>query len=59
MFTIYELIDYIIDGNKCEIFDTETGNTIFEGYPDEIPEHLQDAEVSSFEGDKNKIIFNI
>ena len=60
--TIKEIMDLCIDSSLCqvEIFNLNTDKSIYNGMGDEIPEHLEDLEVGSFDVPSDgKMTFNI
>ena len=60
--TIKEIMDLCIDSSLCqvEIYSLDRDGLIYNGMGDEIPEHLEDLEVGSFDVPSDgKMTFNI
>ena len=60
--TIIEIMDLCTDAGLCkvEIYHLEKDETIWSGVGDEIPDELQDLEISSFDVPSDgKMTFNI
>lgn len=57
--TIYDLIDYIFEDSKVEIYMNDDEKTVFSGYVYDIPEQFKELEISTIEAIKNKLVINI
>ncbi len=57
--TIYDFSSYIMDGVRIEIYDYGKGESVFDGYPEEIPEELERRTLASVETLGSVLILNI
>lgn len=57
--TIYDFTSYIMDGVRIEIYDFGKGESVFEGYADEIPEEYETRILASVETLGSVLIMNI
>ena len=61
--SVYEFLGLCIDERmlRVEIYDTDSGETLFDGDYDDIPSELMDAEMCSFDvpSESGKITINI
>lgn len=57
--TLYDMLSYVIDGQEIELFDCETGETVYTGDTDDIPTEFEDRYVGSIEAKENRVILNL
>ena len=57
--TVYDLIDYIFEDSKVEIYMLDEGKTVFSGDVSDIPWNLTVLEVASINPEENTIVINI
>lgn len=57
--TVYDLIDYIFEDSKVEIYMNDDEKTVFSGDVSDIPWNLTELEVASINPSENAIVINI
>ena len=57
--TVYDLIDYILDDSKVEIYLLDEEKVVFSGDVHDIPWNLMKLEVASINPNENAIVINI
>ena len=57
--TVYDFMSYIMDGVRIEIYDFGKGKSVFEGYPEDIPEEYEGRTLSSVEAFGSVLVLNV